>query len=49
MGSKSWVITTVRGKQIILSSVQTGQVCGGEGERSTNFHSSTQVIPERLH
>lgn len=32
------------GKQMISSSVPTGQVCGGEDERSTNFYSSTQVI-----
>lgn len=37
------------GKQTILSSVQTGQTCGDEGERSTNFHSSTQIILEYLH
>lgn len=35
-------------KQTISSSVQTGQACGDEGERSTNFHSSTQVILEYL-
>lgn len=36
-------------KQMVLSRVQTGQVCEDEGERSKKFYCSPEIILEYLH